>query len=401
VLEDTEETRADPRDRLTLFASGDDPAEYLGHQLSVLQALSGQAQLIRAALPGDTRTNADLARWQGIAREIELHNAKDPKGSIIKLERFINELARELDGPACLTILRAHEPPKRITNYFAERHAELHRGLSRRCLTLDRRSFAEQWRTFANDFNKLLKGRRPFVGQRSNLHGNEFRAIAAADPADVATLLQRLPNVSADVFARNNVPEGSAVPIREFASQAAQVRQLLTPLFPPDPTAASGLDVAVKFRATTQGEQDGNKIIDWSISIGEQTLSLRDAPRALRWRVGDPIKITLRFANDAPIIPRADPDSPNLDVSRKSAVFRFEGPWALFDLLQLLRANELSDARQSLLRLDIPTQADERDPTARARSVRVYLGLTLSEPGKTSALPWPAVFPDRAPALER
>jgi type VI secretion system protein ImpL len=157
----------------------------------------------------------------------------------------------------------------------------------------------------------------------------------------------------------------------------------------------------VKFRAQTQAEQDGNKIIDWSISIGEQTLSLRDTPRALRWRVGEPIKISLRFANDAPVTPRADADNPYLEVSRKSAVFRFEGPWALFDLLQLMRVNELSDTRQSLLRLDVPTQTDERDPTTRARSVRVYLGLTLSEPGKTTALPWPSYFPERAPILER
>jgi type VI secretion system protein ImpL len=401
ILEDTDEARTDQRDRLILFAQGDEPAEYLANQLSALQTLSSQAQLIRAALPADTRNNAVLARWQGIAKEIELHNAKDPKGSIIKLERFINELARELDGPSCLATLRAHEPPKRIANYFSERHAELHRSLSRRCLVLDRRSFAEQWRTFANDFNKLLKSRRPFIGHRSMLRATELSALTPADQADVSAILQRLPNVSPDVFVRNNVPEGAVVPIRDFAAQVAQVRQLITPLFPRDPAVAAGLDLSVKFRAQTQAEQDGNKIIDWSISIGEQTLSLRDTPRALRWRVGEPIKISLRFANDAPVTPRADADNPYLEVSRKSAVFRFEGPWALFDLLQLMRVNELSDTRQSLLRLDVPTQTDERDPTTRARSVRVYLGLTLSEPGKTTALPWPSYFPERAPILER
>ncbi|NCV86223.1 MAG: hypothetical protein EBW14_10195, partial [Oxalobacteraceae bacterium] len=205
ILDDTEEARAEQRDRLLLFAQGDDPAEYLNNQLTMLQGLSSQAQLIRAALPADTRNNTDLARWQGIAREIELHNAKDPKGSIIKLERFINELARELDGPACLAVLRAHEPPKRSTNYFTERHTELHRTLSRRCLSLDRRSFAEQWRTFANDFNKLLKGRRPFIGNRSMLRANELSALAPADQADVSAVLQRLPGVSPDVFSRNNV----------------------------------------------------------------------------------------------------------------------------------------------------------------------------------------------------
>ena len=263
------------------------------------------------------------------------------------------------------------------------------------------RSFVEQWRSFAADFNKLLKGRRPFIGQRGNLRGNEFSTIAAADQSDVSLLLQKLPNVSADVFARNNVPEGAAVPIRDFAAQVVPVRQLMASLFPHDPATPAGLDVTVKVRANTHAEQDGNKIIDWSITIGDQTLGLRDAPRALRWRVGEPVRISLRFANDAPIVPRADPDNPYLEVSRKTAVFRFDGPWALLDMLQLMRVNELSDARSSQLKLEVPVQSDERDPTSRARPVRAFIGISLSEPGKTSTLPWPVVFPERAPTLER
>ncbi|MFN5235220.1 MAG: type VI secretion protein IcmF, partial [Burkholderiaceae bacterium] len=261
--------------------------------------------------------------------------------------------------------------------------------------------FAEQWRTFASDFNKLLKGHRPFIGNRATLRPSEFHTIPPADQADVSALMQRLPNVSPEVFARNNIPEGAAIPIRDFATQAAKIRQTMASLFPQDPAAPAGLDVMVKFRASTNGEQDGNKIIDWSITIGDQTLSLRDAPRPLRWRVGEPVRIALRFANDVPIVPRADPDNPYLEVSRKTAVFRFEGPCALLDMLQLMRAHELSDTRNSLLRLEVPVQADERDPTSRARPVRVFVGVTLSEPGKTTALTWPSYFPERAPALER
>jgi type VI secretion system protein ImpL len=401
ILDENDDGRSELRDRLVLFAQSDDAVDYLSNQLSRVQTLSAQVQLLRSALPADSRTNGDLTRWQSIAREIELHTAKDPKSSLLKLERFVNELARELDAPTCLAVLRAHEPPKRANNYFTERHVELHRAVSRRCLALDRRSFMEQWRAFAADFNKLLKGRRPFIGQRGMMRGNEFNAIAAADQSDVSMLLQRLPSVSADVFARNNVPEGAAVPIRDFAAQAVQVRQLVASLFPNDPAVPAGLDVMVKFRANTNGEQDGNKIIDWAITIGDQTLGFRDAPRALRWRVGEPVRISLRFANDVPIVPRADPDNPYLEVSRKNAVFRFEGPWALLDMLQLMRANELSDTRNSLIKLEVPAQSDERDPTSRARPVRVFVGLTLSEPGKTTALPWPAHFPERAPTLER
>ncbi len=401
VIDENDEARPESRDTLQLFANGGDTTEYLNHQLAKIQSLSAQAQLLRSSLPADARASVELTRWSGIARELELYAAKDPKGSLIRLERFLTELGRELDAPACLAVLKANEAAKRPANYFSERHAELHRVVTRRCMALDRRSFVDQWKTFAADFNRLLKGRRPFIGNRSNVRGVEFAGIPAADFLEVGPLLQRLPVVSAEVFARNNVPEGSAIPIRDFATQTAQVRQLLAPLFPLDTAQPAGLDVTVRFRANVNAELDGNKIIDWALSIGDQTLKLRDAPRALRWKAGDPVRITLRFANDVPLTPRPDPDSPYMEVSRKTVVFRFDGPWALLDMMQLLRMTDVSDARTSVLKLDVPVQGDSKDTALRAKPVRVFIGITLSEPGKTAALPWPSVFPERAPSLER
>ena len=317
-----------------------------------------------------------------------------------KLERFLLDLGRELDAPACLAVLRANEPPRQPSNYFAERHAELHRMVTRRCMTLDRRSFVEQWSSFAQDFNRMLKGRRPFAGNRSGQRAADYLALPPADLSEVGSLLARLPAVSPEIFARNNVPEGSAVPIRDFALQLAQARQLLSPLVPADPSQPAAYDVAVRFRANPNAEIDGNKIIDWALTIGDQTLKLRDAPRALRWRPGEPVRITLRFANDAPLSPRSSGASPYLSASRKTAVFSFDGPWALLDMVQLLRDPMVVEGRAATLKLDIPVQAD-KDGAVRALPVRAFIAVTLSEPGKTAPLPWPGLFPERAPVVER
>lgn len=402
AVADDDESRLAERETMNLFANtGGEVGEYLAQQLARLQALSSQAQMLRGVLPGEARTNGDATRWGGIARELELHAAKDPKGSIGRLERFLTDLGRELDAPACLAVLKANEAPKRPSNYVAERHAELHRAVTRRCLALDRRSFTEQWTAFAADFNRMLKGRRPFIGNRGELRGGQHAAIASADLSEAGALLARLPSVTPEVFARNNVPEGSVLAIRDFSAAAQQVRQLLAPLFPVDGSQPAALDIAVRFRVNVNAEIDGNKIIDWTLSIGDQTLRLRDTPRALRWRPGDPVRLTLRLANDAPLVPRTDPENPYLEVSRKSAVFRFDGPWALFDMVQLLRDPQASDARMSVLRLDVPVLADPKDSSPRPRPVRAFVGLALSEPGKTAPLAWPAVFPDKAPAVER
>jgi type VI secretion system protein ImpL len=402
VLDDADDLRSDPRATLNLFAnSGGDVSDYLAQQLAKMQSLSAQAQMLRASLPPESKSGAEITRWNSIARELELYAAKDPKGSIGRLERFLTDLARELDAPACLAVLKANEPAKRVANYFADKHSEIHRAVMRRCMVLDRRSFSEQWTVFAADFNRLLKGRRPFIGNRSGLRGSEFAGLSAADLSETGSLLNRLPPVSAEIFARNNVPEGSIAPIRDFAAQAAQVRQLLSPLFPADTAQPAALDVSVRFRANVNGELDGNKIIDWALTIGDQTLKLRDTPRALRWKAGDPVRLTLRFANDVPLVPRADPDNPYLEVSRKSVVFRFDGPWALLDMVQLLRSADGSDARASLLKLEIPVLADAKDTALRAKPVRTFVAITLSEPGKTAPLPWPTVFPERAPMVEK
>ena len=400
IIEEADDGKADQRSMLNLFSGGDVP-EYLNQQLTRMQTLSAHVQILRGTLPAEMRNTADMARWNGITRELDLYTAKDPKGSLIKLERFMIDLGRELDSNTCLSVLKANEPPKRPNYYFADRHVELHRAIARRCLSLDRRSFVEQWTSFANDFNRLLKGRRPFIGNRSGIKASEYATISAADLSETAALLARLPVVSSEVLARNNVPEGSIAPIRDFNTQLLQVRQLLGPLFPADASQPAAYDVNLRFRTNVNAEIDGNKIIDWTITIGDQTLKLRDPPRPLRWRAGDPIRLTLRFANDATLIPRADPDNAHLEVSRKQVVFRFDGPWALLEMVQLLRVAEVSDARTSALKFDIPVQNEGKETTLRAKPVRVFVGVTLSEPGKTAPLPWPAVFPERAPLVER
>ncbi|MEO0315514.1 MAG: hypothetical protein RI928_1970 [Pseudomonadota bacterium] len=400
VMDETEDGKTDQRSVINLFAGGDVP-EYLNQQLIRMQSLAANVQILRGTLPAEMRNNAEMARWNGITRELDLYTAKDPKGSLIKLERFMIDLGRELDSNSCLAVLKANEPPKRPNNYFADRHVELHKAITRRCLSLDRRSFVEQWTSFATDFNRLLKGRRPFIGNRSGIKASEYAAISTADLSETAALLARLPVVSTDVLARNNVPEGSIAPIRDFNSQLIQVRQLLGPLFPADTSHPAAYDVSLRFRTNVNAEIDGNKIIDWTITMGDQSLKLRDPPRPLRWKAGDPIRLTLRFANDATLIPRADPDNAHLEVSRKQVVFRFDGPWALLEMMQLLRVAEASDARTSALKFDIPVQSDGKENVLRAKPVRVFVGVTLSEAGKTAPLPWPAVFPERAPLVER
>lgn len=402
---DSDEAANDRKGTLSVFGAGaqQDLPDYLAHQMAQIETLTAQALVYRAALPPEARNTAELARWSALAKDLELYKGKDPKSSLGKLERFLLDAGREMDTPGCMALLKAHEPARRPANYFAERQQDLHRAITRRCLAMDRRTFAEQWTAFSNDFNRLLKTRRPFIGARAlAIKPAEYAEMAVADPSDVGAVLSRLPVVSQDILARSNIADGAILPLRDFASQFSAVRQFMAPLFPADSAQPAGYDVLPKFRINTATEIGGNKIIDWTLSIGEQSIRLRDAPKALRWRPGDSVRLTLRFANDVPLLPRADPDNPYLEVSKKTAVFNFSGTWALLDMIQLLRSNEAPDQKLQTLRLDIPVSAaDSKDSQSREKPLRVFLGLSLSEPGKTAPLTWPRIFPERAPVLEK
>jgi type VI secretion system protein ImpL len=91
-----------------------------------------------------------------------------------------------------------------------------------------------------------------------------------------------------------------------------------------------------------------------------------------------------------------------MHVEGKAVVFRFNDPWALLTMIQRQRepdSGSRADGRSQLLRLEFPLAVaadDGKSPPLEARS-RVYLRLSLSPVGKKSPLPWPGIFPVRAP----
>jgi len=91
-----------------------------------------------------------------------------------------------------------------------------------------------------------------------------------------------------------------------------------------------------------------------------------------------------------------------MNVEGKAVMYRFTDPWALFTMIQRQRepdSGTRADGRSQLLRIEFPlsiASEDSKAPPLEARS-RVYLRLTLSPAGKKSPMPWPGIFPARAP----
>ncbi|RYE80170.1 MAG: hypothetical protein EOO80_04535, partial [Oxalobacteraceae bacterium] len=139
-------------------------------------------------------------------------------------------------------------------------------------------------------------------------------------------------------------------------------------------------------------------IIDWSLAIGGQAVSRRDPARPLRWTPGLPVVLTMRLAQDGPTVPKADAAQPDLAVDQRTVSYRFDDPWALLSFVSAHRDAD-AGARAQLLRFEFPTAQLGEGGRVQVRDgrARVFVRLTLSAPGKRTALPWPGTFPAKMP----
>jgi type VI secretion system protein ImpL len=360
---------------------------YLAQQHAFLEGVGREAEPLLQALEGQAGNDTVVQRWRGIVADLARYRLKSPASSLLALEQFVAVASADIDAVNCADKLQARAVP-RASDLFAERLATLQTAATARCRELRNAEGQEAWARFAETFNRNLAGRSP------------FRTSGSTDrpPADVEEMVAVLKG-----FDRAQRAAASAAPpVRIFKDQMEKVRAFMAPLAPTDEAAAPGYDLAVEFRANAAAELEGNKIIDWALTVGSQTLRRSEAPRALRWQPGQPVAVTLRLARDAPVLPRPDPAQPDLTVDDRTVTFRANDPWSLFTLISQHREAEGSgrdDARAQLLRFEFPLSTARegvKAPPEESRA-RVFLRLTLSPAGKRAPLAWPGVFPARAP----
>lgn len=388
-------------------------AAYLSQQHGRAEALVKEADAWLAVLGPGELSPVMTARWQALRTDLERHRLKNPNSSLIALEAFLTAMAGDVDGQNCAERVAGRGPLGRPGDYFGERHAQLAAALVQRCHELRSGAQQAQWQTFASLFNRSYAGRPPFAqpgwGSASPaVEADELpallRAYDAALPAAGGAVAGA---ASAASMGRSNGTARSTQPpaVRRFVEQFERSRAFLSPLVPSEEGLASGHDVAVEFRVASALELEGNKVIDWSISMGSQQLGWREPARALRWEPGQAVSISLRFAKDGQATPRADERQPALRVDGKTATWQFSDAWALLSLLQRQRdadgggrSDGRSDGRSQLLRLELPlTLAGEAGAPPGEGRARVFVRLTLSAAGKRAPLIWPGQIPLRAP----
>lgn len=391
-------------------ANSQELAELLSQQYGQVEWIAKlSAPLLAIVDSSGMRLDADSARvvrrLRGITREVDRFKNKNPRSSVAELEAFIRTELAEIDGQNCIDKMAPRLGAVRDADFFLERQAVLRQQLYARCVELVTVEATKAYAIIKDNFGRTLAGRFPFSQQPDRKPGGE------ADLEDVVQFLRLYDRHVKSVLPllRNRTPPaGATANAGRFLDQMDRVRAFLGPLVPPDDGApAAGYEIAIEFRVNQPAEVDGNKIIDWHLEVGNQTVKLRDANPRLRWYPGMPITLALRWAKDAASTPVNDGALSYLSVDGKNVSYRFTDPWALVSMLKMHAAGPVDAASRSELRphtlkfefatQPVPATGQYRSTLPEGRA-RVFIRLTVTPGGKKVILSLP-VFPYQAPGL--
>lgn len=350
--------------------------------------------------------------WDEILTELDRYDNKTPGNSVTALENFIRYEMDRIDIEDCSAMIR--QTGGASNDFFIQRRNALRRQLYYRCEELaqlkvlnDNFKALGNYREIEDAFNRNLAGKFPFA----DLSGNQY--FYEADPetiADFFQLLDRKEKSARDALQLNPSLGQAQTNALEFLDRMDDVRTFFNSFL--DKKHPPVFDFNFRFRTNQSKEIGANQIIDWKLEVGRKRFDYLTEDRAGSWLFGDPIRLSLRWANDSPSVPMASVYESRVKVKDRTAILDFNNRWSLLYLL-IKHAGSASDFDQGVdvepytLKFMIRTRPDTAPPAVVQRAQReeliadeaqVYMRVGLLAPSKKEPLTLPS-FPARAPKI--
>lgn len=373
-------------------ASAQDMQQYLAGQTNLVADLHARIEPALDWLQAHRSSLASgsieqLQRWQAMAVELQKYADKNPSSAPAMFERFANNL-NSMELSNCRTILSEAELPGGMDE-FSRSAREIANLAAQRCAELQERTAAVAWNNLSNYFSHYLTGRFPFS---FNLNAPD------ADPDRVRLFLQLLDQNLAQAqtgLAQN--PSTDAAAAADFLNHLQQARVWLDPLFQRDKDGIKGIDLDVRWRTDREAELGADQVIEWSMQSGSQQISHPgEDNHRMRWTLGQPVKLALRWAKNAEQKPADDPLQSALAVFEREAGWEYQGPWALLRLLRTHVAFErlaTIDYSETPLAFRLPIHA----PYSSDNYALMFMRVALMNPSGKAPLAI-APLPVKAPA---
>ncbi len=272
--------------------------------------------------------------WNEVLADLDAFDNKQPGNPIAALETFIAVEMDKVTVDSCASTLKVTADSS-SKDYFMRIRNSLRATFYRRCNELARMKAVndavaalENYREIEEAFNKALSGGFPFtdLGHRPDYPDLDpwellkfFKLFDEKEKAARMALVR-----SADFGA---APQGA----EEFLDQVVKVREFFGPFL--EKKQGPMLDFNVQFRVNREDEISGNQIIDWKFEVGKKKFAYLSDDLNGRWIFGDPVRLTLRWANNSPTVPVTSATPATVKAKDRIAVFEYADRWSLFTLI--------------------------------------------------------------------
>jgi type VI secretion system protein ImpL len=302
------------------------------------------------------------------------------------------------------------------TNYFLRIRNALRVEFYSRCTELahvkainDSLAELQNYREIEESFNQNLAGGFPFS------YLDDQTRFPDLDPWAMIKFFKVLDSrekAARDALNRSALFGASPGRATEFLDQVDKVKEFFAPFL--EKKQGPVFDFRVQFRVNRDEEIAANQIIDWKFEAGKKKFAYLSDDLTGQWIFGDPIRLTLRWANDSPRVPVAGAEPAPVMVKERTAVFEYKDRWSLFTFVLrhgrlLKRAGALADCDQGFdaepytLKFTVKTEPDPavsplQPPDLKAPAAEVFMRVSLVTANKQEPLMLPC-FPTKAPAV--
>lgn len=384
-------------------------AEYVNLQRTRAELLSKDLAEPTLSVMNSPEVAADgasvvgMQSWERVVSPLHDYAEKKAGNSVSALERFIIAELPAVTFESCLIQLERAAQGLTAGDYFSEKRRRIRSLLRDRCVELAHDDIRDRYAQLRRVFNRDLQGRFPFQRLESGTKIDDASADATRrffhDAEDFTTRYR-------GVLSRRR--DASAISVVRFLDKVKAANAFLAPVLSQSDAAADGFfDVKVDFRVNQLREVGGNHVAAWSMKFAEERLLLGGPKASSRFRLGDPVRLELRWAKNGPDLP-ASTKEPNVTVKDREVSFEERGTWALLRMIagHQISSQDVTDgegAGGNVLLFVVRTIPDPSGGFldrvgADAGVARVFIRLGLSGGEKDKALKYPD-FPQSAPTL--
>jgi type VI secretion system protein ImpL len=336
-------------------------------------------------------------QWQGMLDDLRDYDAKKPGNAVAALEDYITARMAKVSTIDCAPA----SPPSDVRGgqrWYAQTLQVLARDLSRRCYDMASSNAGARYAELSSYFNQRLAGRYPFSEWPSRTGTLE------ADPSDVRAFFRKFDAAKPVIASKLTESDPAFSQVRQFLDEMTSVRAFFAPFLDAQkPDIAPAFDVEASFRTTRAQEVDADQIIAWTLGVGNESVTNRDKKPTLRWTVGKPVRVALRWANDAPRIPVLGASLRGVSVKDRTVVYEYNNQWALLTAMAenaapaetLPRYDEEEPVTLGFRIFTKPVAGGE----AGSVPTQVFMRLAVLAPGTTQPIEVPR-FPRVAPKLD-